>query len=327
VKSEFEHYTTVFKNRIVERIKQLTPETLPENLYEPVRYSLQTGGKLLRPILMLITCEAVCGSVENALDAACALEMVHNFSLVHDDIMDNDELRRGRETVHKKWNTSIAILAGDAILVKAYDALRQVKPIFLPQVLEKFNRGILKVCEGQTLDLDFEQRTDVIVEEYFYMIDRKTGKLFSLACELGAILGGGSEEQVAAMRAFGSRIGRAFQVQDDVLDFTADEAVLGKDVGSDLQEDKKTFLMLYAREHADASQKEQLQALRQNPHLSGKDIQEAISLLTEIGAMEAARREIETALDEAQRSLAVLPIEKPRTALAELVDYIRNREF
>jgi geranylgeranyl pyrophosphate synthase len=327
VKAEFEQYTIVYKNRVVERIKQLTPETFPENLYEPVRYSLQAGGKLLRPVLMLLAGEAVGGTIEDALDAAAALEMVHNFSLVHDDIMDNDELRRGRETVHKKWNANIAILAGDAVLIKAYDALRQVKPLFLPYVLEKFNRGILEVCEGQTLDLDFEQRTDVTVDEYFYMIDRKTGKLFSLACELGALLGGGSDEQIAAMRAFGSRIGRAFQVQDDILDFTADEAVLGKDVGSDLQEDKKTFLMLYAREYADESQKRQLQALRQRPHLSGKEIQQAIALLTDIGALEAARREIETALDGAQQSLTVLPIEKPRTVLAELVDYIRNREF
>lgn len=327
MKSEFEQYTISYKKRIIERMLQMTPETFPQNLYEPVRYSLQAGGKLLRPNLMLLSCEAVGGAVENALDAAVALEMVHTFSLVHDDIMDNDELRRGRQTVHVKWNTNIAILAGDATLIKAYHALAQVKPILLPRVLQEFNHGILEVCEGQTLDIDFQQRTDVTMDEYFYMIDRKTGKLFSLACELGALLGGGSEEQVIAMRTFGSRIGRAFQVQDDVLDLTADEAVLGKDVGSDLQEDKKTFLMLYAREHADAPQKQQLQAIRQKLHLSGKDIQQAITLLTEIGALEAAHREIETALDEAQRALTVLPVEKPRTALAELVDYIRNREF
>mgnify|MGYP005840967727 FL=1 len=327
MKSEFENYLNEHKQRVLQRTTELTPEVFPPTLYEPVRYALAAGGKLLRPVLLLISCEAVGGKIEDALDAAVALEMVHTFSLVHDDIMDNDELRRGRQTVHKKWDTALAILAGDAILIKAYDAFRRVDPRHLPRAFAEFNQAILEVCEGQALDMAFEQRRDVTVDDYFYMIDRKTGRLFSAACALGALLGGGSEAQIDAMRTFGSRIGRAFQVQDDLLDLTADQALLGKDIGSDLQEDKKTFLMLYAREHADETQNQRLQALQQKAQLDDADLQQAIALLTEIGAVSAARQEIDAALNEAFEALNLLTAAKPRAALAQLVDFIRNREF
>lgn len=327
MKSDFENYLNEHKQRVLRRTAELTPEAFPPTLYEPVHYALAAGGKLLRPVLLLISCEAVGGKIENALDAAVALEMVHTFSLVHDDIMDNDDLRRGRQTVHKKWDTAVAILAGDAILIKAYDAFRRVNPRYLPQAFTEFNQAILEVCEGQALDMAFENRRDVTVEEYFYMIDRKTGRLFAVACALGALLGGGSDAQIDAMRTFGSRIGRAFQVQDDLLDLTADQSVLGKDIGSDLQEDKKTFLMIYAREHADEAQKRQLQALQQKAQLNDADLRQATALLMEIGAVSAAQREIDAALNDALEALTRVTAAKPRAALTQLVDFIRNREF
>ncbi len=322
-----QEYAADYRKKVTERIAEWTVDGRPAELWEPVRWALTAGGKMLRPVLLLISCEAVGGSADDALDAAAAVEMMHTFSLVHDDIMDNDDLRRGRLTVHKKWDVSTAILAGDAILVKAFEAFSRLPADRLPRALAVFSRAVIEVCEGQALDMAFEQRSDVRLEEYFSMIDRKTGRLFAASCTLGALLGGGSQAQIDALTAFGERIGRAFQIQDDLLDLTADETVLGKDIGSDLQEDKKTFLVLYAREHGSREQLESLRRIQQKKELSDADIRAAIDLLTEIGAVDAARRHIESALDEARRSLNLLTVGRPRTALEQLVEYIRKREY
>jgi len=324
---EFEAYTQPYKDRIVQRMLETVAETHPETLYDPMRYAVQAGGKLLRPILALLCGQAVGGTVEAALPAAVALELVHNFSLVHDDIMDNDELRRGRETVHKKWDANVAILSGDALLIKADEALSEVNAAQLPRVLKAFNQGILEVCEGQTLDMEFEARHDVSLDEYFYMIDRKTAKLFSLSCELGAILGGGSEEQIQAMRTYGMDLGRAFQVQDDLLDVLSDVDTLGKDVGSDIQADKKTFLMLYMREHANAQQVQRIQSIQRKQHVSTQDIQDVIAILTEVGSIEAARKRVTVALNDARESLRVVTNTTPQTLLSTLLDMLEDRTY
>ncbi|MDZ7316239.1 MAG: polyprenyl synthetase family protein, partial [candidate division KSB1 bacterium] len=234
--------------------------------------------------------------------------------------------RRGRATVHKKWDVNTAILAGDAILVKAYQALGGVSAVLLPQVLQMFSQAILEVCEGQALDMEFEHRSDVTVQDYFSMIERKTGRLFSAACALGALLGGGSREQVRSMSEFGAAVGRAFQIQDDMLDFTADQSVLGKDIGSDLRRDKNSFLLLYARENGNEAQIARLRALQNKPHLTAADIQEAVCVLRETGAVDAALREVNSALDHARISLQCLNEEKPKLALEQLVEFIRMRE-
>ena len=327
MKSEFFEQTKIYKERVLKRAESYTQVLEPASLYEPMRYALQDGGKLLRPILAQVTYEAVGGTTKDILDAAVALELVHVFSLVHDDIMDDDDMRRSRETVHKKWDASTAILVGDAILIKAYEAIGQVNSKHLPRVLAQFSQSILEVCEGQALDMEFENRTDVKLDDYFGMIDRKTARLFELACEIGAILGGGSEVKINAMRTYGKKLGRAFQIQDDLLDVLADQDTLGKDVGSDIQEDKKTFLMLYTRERGNRAQVEQLDAIVQKEKLGRADIDSVISLMTDIGAIDAARQHVKEALQEARAALNELAESDAQRLLTNLLDMLEHRTF
>lgn len=324
---QFFEQTAGYKDLILKHIQSYLDLDFPHTLYEPMRYALESGGKLIRPLLVLVSAEAVGGRTEMAMNAAVAVELVHNFSLVHDDIMDNDDWRRGRKTVHNQWDANTAILAGDAILIKAYEALSHIPPFHLPRVLQEFNLGILQVCEGQSLDIEFEERHDVTLAEYYEMIDRKTAKLFSLACQLGAILGGGSESQIEAMSRYGMKLGRAFQIQDDLLDLLSDQETLGKDVGSDLQEDKKTFLMLYTREHAETEQIAELHRLMNKEILSADDLKAIVSLLQNIGTIDAAKNQVKGALDKAKEALDAVSVEKPKALLMSLLDMLADRTF
>ncbi len=327
MKSEFFESTKLYKESVLQRISFYVQTPGPASLYDPIRYSLQDGGKLLRPILTQVACEGVGGRQEDAIDAAAALELVHVFSLVHDDIMDADELRRGRETVYKKWDTNTAILSGDAILIKAYEAMSHIAAVHLPRALKQFNQGILHVCEGQALDIEFENRDDVTLDEYFAMIDRKTGRLFGLACELGAILGNGSEEQIVALRTYGEKLGRAFQIQDDLLDVLSDQETLGKDVGSDIKEDKKTYLMLYARQHASAAQLEKINLVIRKTDISLSDISGVLKIITDVGAIDSARKIVKDALSDAHKALDILPASRAHHLLVNLLDLLEHRTY
>ncbi len=323
----FDSHAEPYKKLVDSRIFELIDKNKPELLYEPIRYALQSGGKRLRPVLLLWACEAVGGDITKALDAAAAIEIVHNFTLVHDDIMDRDELRRGRETVYKHWNENVAILAGDAMLVKAYEALNAVLKLDMYPIFDEFSRAILHICEGQIMDMDFETRNDVSLDEYFWMIDKKTAQLFSLACGLGAELGSDNDEHIVMMQQYGMSIGHAFQIQDDLLDVMADENVFGKDVGSDLYKDKKTFLIIHARETASGEQAKQL---RDKLHLLKErqtDVSDILALLKEIGTIDAAKNEIRKALNTAEKSLGRLPKSQARHYLKELIKTIEHRTF
>jgi len=323
----FDQQAESYKKLIDSRIFELIDKTEPELLYEPVRYALQSGGKRLRPVLLLWACEAVNGDIENAVDAAAAVEIVHNFTLVHDDIMDRDELRRGRETVYKHWNESVAILTGDAMLVKAYQTLTAIlKPDTFP-IFDEFSRAILDICEGQIMDMNFETRNNVSLDEYFRMIDNKTAQLFSLACTLGAKLGRGTDKQIAMMQQYGIAIGHAFQIQDDLLDVMADENVFGKDVGSDLYKDKKTFLIIHARESASEKQAKQLDNKLHLLKNGQTSVNEILAVLKEIGTIDAAKNEIRKALNTAGQSLEPLPESQARHYLNELIKTIEHRTF
>jgi len=299
----------------------------PRLLYEPMRYALESGGKMLRPILALVSCGAVGGNIKDTLNAAAALELAHNFTLVHDDIMDNDGFRRGRETVYKKWDANIGILSGDALLVKAYEALATAPPQYLPRLLREFNNGILMVCEGQAMDLEFEDRSDVTLDEYFQMIDRKTAQLFSLSCTIGAILGDGTEKQIKALQSFGSMLGYAFQIQDDLLDILSDQETLGKDIGSDLQADKKTFLMLYTRENASEKELRTIAKLMQKKSFAVQDIQQIREIFQRIGTLDAAKGEVKRALTAASAELNQLEENEFRSILSSLLETLENRTF
>ena len=310
---------------VVNKIAEYLVMEHPETLYGPMKYAMSSGGKRLRPLLVLTACEAVGGKTSDALNAAAALELVHNFTLVHDDIMDDDDIRRGRETVHKKWDENVAILSGDALLVVAYQALAESGTDRLGKVLNVFSQGILKVCEGQTLDKEFESRDQVSLEEYFEMIDKKTAELFAVSCAIGGMMGNGSEEQVRSLDRFGRKLGRAFQIQDDLLDVLSDQDVLGKDIGSDLEENKKTFLVTHALQHAGENDKQALITILQKGEINARDVENVITIFKSSGTLDAAKQEIDACIRDAGTALESLPDSEARAMLYSLLEMIEKR--
>ncbi|WP_340076041.1 polyprenyl synthetase family protein [Leptobacterium sp. I13] len=222
----------------------------PHNLYAPVEYMMQLGGKRIRPILTLMTAAIFDSNYKKALDAALAIEMFHNFSLVHDDIMDDAPIRRGKLTVHKKWDISTAVLSGDAMLIMAYNFLEGYDEKTFKKLLVLFNKTAMQVCEGQQYDIDFETREDVTLPEYMKMVEYKTAVLIGAAMKMGAIVAQSSMEDAQAISNFGVNLGIAFQLQDDYLDVFGDPKTFGKQTGGDIIENKKTFLYLKALEKA-----------------------------------------------------------------------------
>jgi len=216
----------------------------PKELYEPISYMMQLGGKRLRPILSLMACNLFEENVEKALHAAHAIEVFHNFSLVHDDIMDNAPLRRGNETVYKKWNMPIAILSGDLMMIKATQLLCKTNDIDIRELLDVFNNTAVEVCEGQQIDMNFETQKSVFHEEYLEMIKLKTAVLLGCSLKIGAIIGGANKEDAKHLYDFGINIGLAFQIQDDILDSFGDGSITGKQVGGDIISNKKTLLLI-----------------------------------------------------------------------------------
>ncbi|WP_428742639.1 polyprenyl synthetase family protein [Tenacibaculum sp.] len=233
----------------------------PKNLYEPIDYILQLGGKRIRPLLTLIASDVFSGDYQKALPAALAVEVFHNFTLVHDDIMDDAPLRRGNETVHEKWNINTGILSGDAMLILAYQYFENYEPVVFQKLAQLFSKTALEVCDGQQLDVDFETRNDVTIDEYIKMITLKTSVLVAAALKMGAIVAKVDEEQAQHLYDYGLNLGIAFQLQDDYLDTFGDPESFGKQVGGDIIENKKTYLYLKALEVANANDKENLRVL------------------------------------------------------------------
>jgi len=231
-------------------VDELNFPEYPGQLYEPISYILSLGGKRMRPALLLMACELFGGDVKVAIPPALAIEVFHNFTLMHDDIMDNAPLRRGKPTVHEKWSDSVAILSGDVMFVKAYKLMIQVKPEILSGVLEVFNKTAVEVCEGQQIDMNFESRGYVSVGEYLEMIRLKTAVLLGGALKIGALIGDASTENADLLYQFGENLGIAFQLQDDILDVYGDPEKFGKQVGGDIISNKKTFLLIKALELA-----------------------------------------------------------------------------
>ena len=244
----------------------------PYSLYEPIAYTLQNGGKRLRPNLLLLAAQMY-GSAKNtdADNAALAIEIFHNFTLLHDDVMDNADLRRSRPTVHRKWNTNIAILSGDRMIIEAYSYLAQISESKQPSVIRMFNKMASAVCEGQQLDMDFEKLKSVSIGQYINMIEKKTAVLIATALQIGAFLADARPDDLDYIYNYGINIGLAFQLQDDLLDTYGDEKTFGKPIGGDILEAKKTFLLLKAFEKADQQQKEQLNNLLADTHINAQE--------------------------------------------------------
>ncbi len=314
--------------RIIEKyLHTYIQEQKPHTLYDPAQYVLAAGGKRIRPVLALLACEAVGGNSADALHAAAGIEILHNFTLVHDDIMDHAASRRGRQTIHKKWDENIAILTGDVLLALAYRALLQTKSARIQEITKIFTEGVITVCEGQTYDKEFETRHRVHVNEYLMMIEKKTGKLVSISTQLGALLGNASVPAMEALRKYGEHVGRAFQIQDDLLDVIADEKEFGKTIGGDLMEGKKTFLLLEALRLAKGSQKTMLQRIFTQGGISKKQIAEYRDIYEITGAIDSARRRITEDIEQAKKELTVLPETPVSETMFWLTDKLLKRTY
>jgi len=256
-----------FRNLVEETLLSAVDRSSPEELYSPVRYMLSLVGKRLRPVLLLMSNEMFGGNFQRALPTALAVEMFHNFTLLHDDIMDKAPTRRAKQTVHEKWNSDTAILSGDALFVQSMRELQKCDADKRSEVFNLFLRTALEVCEGQQLDMNFENRNDVSLEEYISMIRLKTAVLIAASLQMGAMLADASEEEQKNIYVFGENIGIAFQLHDDLLDMYGDHKKTGKQTGGDILANKKTFLLIKAIELADDSHKGELRNILSNKHL------------------------------------------------------------
>lgn len=312
------------------RLRSLVKEKSPKELTDACRYVLSAGGKRVRSTLLLLSCEAVGGNVQDALDASAAIELMHNFTLVHDDIMDNAKSRRGQPTVHTKWNVNNALLAGDVLLGLAYRLVLKTRSRKLPRILNVFTEGLLEVCEGQALDLEFEHRNDVTIENYFEMIEKKTGRLISMSTELGGCIGSGREKQISALQRFGQYLGRAFQLQDDLLDVVADETHFGKTIGGDIIEGKKTFLLLQSLRRAGGKDRTVLMRVMNRLRTKTerqREIRNVTAIYASTGAIEAARKRIQHDTLQAEKALRLLPKGQTRENLLWFSQMLLKRNF
>jgi geranylgeranyl diphosphate synthase, type II len=284
------HTIDQYRAAFVDALNQVGQVKEPKNLYEPIHYILSLGGKRMRPVLTLLSAEIFGANYQKAMHAAIAVEVFHNFSLIHDDIMDDAPLRRGNETVHEKWNLNTGILSGDAMLILAYQHFEQYEPAVFRALAKLFSKTAIEVCEGQQWDVDFEIRDNVTIGEYLKMIECKTAVLVAAALKMGAIIAGASEENCEAIYQFGRNLGIAFQIQDDYLDAFGDPETFGKQVGGDIIENKKTYLFLKAQEFAKGDVKIQLQNWYSMPAGSNMDKIAAIKEIFDLtGASQATR--------------------------------------
>ncbi|MDB5004036.1 MAG: isoprenyl synthetase [Mucilaginibacter sp.] len=310
-------------------VTRLNYPVYPAELYEPINYILSMGGKRMRPALLLMACDLFGGDVEKALPPALAIEVFHNFTLMHDDIMDNAPLRRGRVTVHERWNQNAAILSGDVMLIEGYKLMMQVEDRLLRVILDIFNKTAIGVCEGQQLDMDFEVRNDVKIDEYIYMIRLKTAVVLGGALKIGSILGGADMKDAELISEFGENLGLAFQLQDDILDVYGSPEKFGKQVGGDIISNKKTHLLIKALELADANQTIEL-----NSWITLKQFvpQEKVTAVTSIYNTLQVRQYAETTMhtyaDKAFEALEKINLpEENKQYLRDFADGLMVREY
>ncbi len=307
---------TYYQEIISSHFNSLILEKDPKNLYEPIRYILSLGGKRLRPVLTLMSAEVFDCDCQNALAAATAVEVFHNFSLIHDDIMDDAPLRRGNETVHEKWNINTGILSGDAMLILAYQYFEAYEPSTFRELAKLFSKTALEVCEGQQYDIDFVTRDDVTIPEYLKMIEFKTAVLVGAAMKMGAIVANTSEENANAIYEFGLNLGIAFQLQDDYLDAFGNPKTFGKQVGGDIIENKKTYLYLKAIEFANDDDKEQLLHLFSiQPNDNSDKINSVKEIFNQTGASEATKNAIENYTLKAFKTIEIMNISADKKAI------------
>lgn len=309
------HSISEYQSFISNHFSAISIEREPKNLYEPIAYILSLGGKRMRPVLTLMTAEIFNSDYKKALAAATAVEVFHNFSLIHDDIMDDAPLRRGNETVHEKWDVNTGILSGDAMLILAYQYFEHYEPKIFQSLAKLFSKTALEVCEGQQWDVDFEQRDDVSIPEYLKMIEYKTAVLVGAAMKMGAIVAETSEKNANLIYDFGLNLGIAFQLQDDYLDAFGDPETFGKQVGGDIIENKKTYLYLKALEFSKKEEKEQLLHLFSiQPNDNTDKVASVKEIFNRSGASEATQEAIKNYTFKAFERLEKMDIEPEKKA-------------
>lgn len=304
---------TQYQTAFLSYMKEQLPENSPASLYEPASYIMQLGGKRIRPVLALLAADAVGGSFKNALPAALAVEVFHNFSLVHDDIMDDAPLRRGQATVHEKWDANTGILSGDVMLIWAYECLNVYPGALFKELTSLFSATARKVCEGQQYDMDFPNQKLVTQQEYMQMIAYKTAVLLGCSLQMGALVGGASKETSLPFYNFGIELGLAFQLQDDYLDAFGDPETFGKQIGGDIIENKKTLLYLLALELGSPDAAAALERLFEtNPTDPTQKIAQVKELFTTSGAVEQIQQQMKAYTEKALKEVDQFPVEEEK---------------
>jgi len=320
-------------SRVDDYIFGLLEPRKPEALYEASKHIFRAGGKRLRPFLVMNSCESVGGDPDVALPFAAALEVLHNFTLVHDDIMDSDALRRGAPTVHVKWGVPIAIAAGDLLFAKVYEALYRpyldgaLSGLRVMECISRITEATIAICEGQVLDISYPDTKDVTEDDYVFMVGAKTSALFKACAEVGAIAGGADDDQIERLGRFAWDAGIAFQIVDDILGATADEKTLGKPVGSDLREGKKTLIVIHALENATSGDRDAILKVLGKHDSAPIDIEAAIKALDDLGSIEYAKKIALEYAGNAKAMLEPFPESEAKRNLLEMLEYFMSRSY
>ena len=328
--SEVTEVLKQYSQDVIKTIEENLSVIEPQELQDASIYLTKAGGKMLRPALTLISCEAVGGNKEDALKTAAAIELIHTFSLIHDDIMDDDDMRRGMPSVHKVWDEPLAILAGDTLFSKAFEMIIASKdenahPAHVANALATVADACVKICEGQASDMGFEGNFDVNEAEYSEMIYKKTGALIAAATKAGAIMGGADDETVTALYEYGRMIGIAFQIQDDYLDVVSDEKDLGKPVGSDIAKGKMTLMVVKALAESEGDDHDRLLEILKDDNCSQDMVEEAIDLFNKYGSIEYAHNLALENVQGAKDALDILEDSDAKTMLIDLADFVIDR--
>lgn len=299
----------------------------PNSLYEPIKYILLAGGKRIRPVIVILSCELLGGDRKDAINPALAVEIFHNFTLVHDDIMDNADIRRGLQTIHKRWDINTAILSGDAMFALAYKLLSQTNSKRIGEIFNSFAQSAIEVCEGQALDLELETSSEVSIGDYIKMISKKTASLIKNSAKIGALIADGSDEQIQALENYGFNLGIAFQLMDDLLDVVADSEEFGKSIGGDIINGKRTFLLLKAMERVEGKDREIIEKVFAKDGLDLSIVAEVREIYFRYGIIDETQKMVRFYTDVAIKSLESLPRSDSYSMLVWLANKLCERRI